>query len=502
MYFRLTTIFLALWAVFSLVTWGYGYWVELRFMPLPLGHIICVLWSLSLPAYALYRGIKGGAPPFNKHRTRILRLLLIPTGALLLVLYASTVQYYALRWYQLWEGKWVPITLFGLGVIGFWAWQAWHEAGISSQQSVLTAPAHPILRGSNIAGVLLSLAACAWFFLGQFRANPPPPPPAPVIDVAVVLGNEVDQESNPSQILKDRIAGVAQLYFQGRVRKIILSGGTYQFGQRTVSEPRGMKREALRLGIPEDKLILDPLGINTRATVVNTLRIMKKMHYTSVVAVSNDFHLPRLRQAFAAEGVSAYTYACPTKAWSPVDPLWLSREMVGNLVYRLFPNYRQNEVIRLNVAAPRIVVYKSARKLELYDGSKLIRTYPCITGQNPGDKQTEGDRKTPEGIFHIVVKNPDESKYHVSLGLDYPTRAMAEHFLLDKTITKEEYQRIIHGYNTTGIPDWHTSLGGEIFLHGHADARLDTLGCIALANHDIEELYAVCDVGTEVEIKP
>lgn len=498
MYFRLTTIFLTLWAVFSLVTWGYGYWVELRFMPLPLGHTLCILWSLSLPAYALYR---GAAPPRIKHRTRILRLLLLPTGLLLLVLLASTAHYYSLLLHQQWEGKWVPITLLGFGLLGFWAWQAWQHARVSSQQSVLTAPTHPIFNGFNIAGTLISLIACAWFFLGQFRSNPPPPPPAPVIDVAVVLGNQVDLESNPSQILKDRIAGVAQLYFQGRVRKIILSGGTYQFDQRTVSEPLGMKREAVRLGIPEDKLILDPLGINTRATVVNTLRIMKKLHYTSVVAISNDFHLPRLRQAFAAEGVSAYTYACPTKNWSPVDPLWLSREVVGNLVYRFFPSYRQNEVIRLNVAAPRIVVYKSAHKLELYDGSKLIRTYPCITGKNPGDKFVEGDRKTPEGIFHIVVKNP-ESKYHVSLGLDYPTRAMAEHYLLDKTITKEEYQRIIHGYNTTGIPDWKTSLGGEIFLHGHADDRLDTLGCVALANHDIEELYAVCEVGTEVEIKP
>ena len=73
----------------------------------------------------------------------------------------------------------------------------------------------------------------------------------------------------------------------------------------------------------------------------------------------------------------------------------------------------------MKLAKPNIRVIKSCSTLYLFDDTKLIKTYCCITGSNSGDKQREGDRKTPEGHFHIVFKN-SLSKFHLSLGLDYP----------------------------------------------------------------------------------
>ena len=55
---------------------------------------------------------------------------------------------------------------------------------------------------------------------------------------------------------------------------------------------------------------------------------------------------------------------------------------------------------------PRIVVKKAERKLEVFDGEKLVKTYRVGLGFAPvGDKEKQGDGKTPEGEFYIFTKN-------------------------------------------------------------------------------------------------
>ena len=59
-----------------------------------------------------------------------------------------------------------------------------------------------------------------------------------------------------------------------------------------------------------------------------------------------------------------------------------------------------------------ILVEKALQKLHLYcyDGSyKLIKSYSCSTGEQPGKKQKENDQKTPEGIY-FNVKSYRDSK--------------------------------------------------------------------------------------------
>ena len=51
------------------------------------------------------------------------------------------------------------------------------------------------------------------------------------------------------------------------------------------------------------------------------------------------------------------------------------------------------------------------------------------------------------------------------------------------------------------IPPWNTPLGGEIFIHGGGETWDWTYGCVALRNKDIEELFKVVAVGTEVVIR-
>ena len=46
------------------------------------------------------------------------------------------------------------------------------------------------------------------------------------------------------------------------------------------------------------------------------------------------------------------------------------------------------------------------------------------------------------------------------------------------------------------------SAGGEIFIHGNGSKTDWTLGCIALEDEDVRELYHLAPVGTPVSIRP
>jgi len=152
--------------------------------------------------------------------------------------------------------------------------------------------------------------------------------------------------------------------------------------------------------------------------------------------------------------------------------------------------------------SPRILVKKSERKLLLFSGNKLVRTYPIGLGLSPvGDKVRQGDRRTPEGDFYIFTKN-DKSAFYLSLGVSYPNAAHAERGLRDGLITKEQYLAIMQALRTGTAPPQNTRLGGDIYIHGNGAGSDWTWGCVALDDRDIRELFNVIPVGTPVRIQP
>ena len=151
---------------------------------------------------------------------------------------------------------------------------------------------------------------------------------------------------------------------------------------------------------------------------------------------------------------------------------------------------------------PRLVVKKSARKLEIFDGAKLIKTYRAGLGFTPvGDKEIEGDGKTPEGDFYIFTKN-ENSKFYLSLGISYPSAEDARRGLENELISKNEYERIIEAIKNRQVPPQKTRLGGEIYIHGNGGATDWTHGCVALADADMKELFDAVPVGINVRIEP
>src|SRR5215813_83850 len=158
--------------------------------------------------------------------------------------------------------------------------------------------------------------------------------------------------------------------------------------------------------------------------------------------------------------------------------------------------------LKLALKDPRIEVHKAQRRLFLYSDGKLVRTYKIGLGLSPvGDKERQGDHRTPEGEFYLFIKNP-KSAFYLSLGLSYPSPAHAERGLRDGRITRAQYDEIIKANKQKLTPPQHTKLGGDIFIHGNGAGSDWTWGCVALENDEMKELYDAVGVGTPVIIKP
>ncbi len=130
-----------------------------------------------------------------------------------------------------------------------------------------------------------------------------------------------------------------------------------------------------------------------------------------------------------------------------------------------------------------VEVHKADRMMYLISGDRIIETYKIRLGGNPiGPKQFEGDQKTPEGSYRITHRNPN-SAYHLSLGVSYPNDADSA-FALANGLTP----------------------GGDIFIHGannNGRSRGDwTVGCIAVTDKQIQQIYAMVNPGTLINIFP
>jgi lipoprotein-anchoring transpeptidase ErfK/SrfK len=151
---------------------------------------------------------------------------------------------------------------------------------------------------------------------------------------------------------------------------------------------------------------------------------------------------------------------------------------------------------------PKLLVEKSRRTLSVFSAGRPVKTYRiALSSRAVGDKVREGDKRTPEGRFYVCMKN-DESKFTRALGLSYPTVEDAERGRADGLISKREQRAITDAIRHYRRPPYNTKLGGEIAIHGGGTGRDWTAGCIALSDHDVEELYPRIDLGTPVEIRP
>ncbi len=149
-----------------------------------------------------------------------------------------------------------------------------------------------------------------------------------------------------------------------------------------------------------------------------------------------------------------------------------------------------------------VLISKGERRLVVLRGEKVLRSCTIVLGFEPdGDKQREGDGRTPLGTFYVCKKNA-KSKYYLFIGVSYPNEEDAERGLRDRLIGREQHDAIVQAIAEHRSPPWYTRLGGEIGLHGGGTGWDWTQGCVALDNGDMRDLYALMGFGTRVTIQP
>lgn len=119
-------------------------------------------------------------------------------------------------------------------------------------------------------------------------------------DAAVILGARVYADGRPSRFLRERVEVGVRLYQGGVVDRLIMSGdGTDSSG---FGEPSVMRAVAEDMGVPPEAIVEDPLGVDTYSSCVNA---RDAFDATSVVMVSQEFHVPRAVWVCSQVGLDA-----------------------------------------------------------------------------------------------------------------------------------------------------------------------------------------------------
>lgn len=105
--------------------------------------------------------------------------------------------------------------------------------------------------------------------------------------VAIVFGAGLWRDGSPTPVLRDRVSTAVELYFDGKVEKLLMSGDN-RF--ENYNEPAAMREYALQLGIPDEAIVLDYAGRRTYDTCYRARDIFK---VEQAALVTQKFHLPR-----------------------------------------------------------------------------------------------------------------------------------------------------------------------------------------------------------------
>lgn len=152
----------------------------------------------------------------------------------------------------------------------------------------------------------------------------------PSAPIALVLGAGLNRDGTPGVVLQDRVSKAAELYFSGKVEKLLMSGDNTSLNY---NEPAAMQEFAISIGVPEEDIVLDYAG---RRTYDSCYRAKAIFGVDQMIVVTQAFHLPRalfLCNAFEveADGVPAddanyrlrfYTYWWTREIFASVNAYW------------------------------------------------------------------------------------------------------------------------------------------------------------------------------------
>lgn len=143
---------------------------------------------------------------------------------------------------------------------------------------------------------------------------------------ALVLGAGLRPDGTPTRLLQDRIRASVRLLEQRQVDLLLMSGDN---SVRGYSEPSAMRRAAIELGAPADRVAVDYGG---RRTWDSCVRARKVFGVRRAIVVTNDFHRARTVVLCREAGIAVDgAIGTPTSAYPPrARAAWQTRELVAS----------------------------------------------------------------------------------------------------------------------------------------------------------------------------
>ncbi len=149
------------------------------------------------------------------------------------------------------------------------------------------------------------------------------------VDVAIVPGNRVNPDGQPSPWLKTRLDKALELYHKGLFSHIIVSGA---LGKEGFNEAVVMKAYLMAAGVPPESIFVDRYGANTYATALNSSALMSAYSWKSAMVISQFYQIPRTKLALSRFGVQG-VYAAHAEQITWRGVISLAREVVAYPVY-------------------------------------------------------------------------------------------------------------------------------------------------------------------------
>jgi len=148
----------------------------------------------------------------------------------------------------------------------------------------------------------------------------------PARRVAIVFGAGLWRDGTATPVLQDRVKVAANLYFAGKVERLLMSGDN-QFVD--YNEPAVMRELALSLGVPKDAIVLDYAGRRTYDTCYRAKAIFG---LTEAILVTQAFHLPRALTLCNHLGVEAVGVEVDLRVYRKSAVLyWNIRELLATV---------------------------------------------------------------------------------------------------------------------------------------------------------------------------
>jgi uncharacterized SAM-binding protein YcdF (DUF218 family) len=151
--------------------------------------------------------------------------------------------------------------------------------------------------------LLLAVLGALWLFFGitgMRIARAAAEAPRKKADAIVIFG-AAEYAGHPSPVYRARLDHGYELFQQGMAPVVITTGGSAQ--DPDFSEGGVGRDYLLRRGVPEQALIAETQGSDTAQSAARVANIMRANGMRSCIAVSDAYHVFRIRALLEHEGV-------------------------------------------------------------------------------------------------------------------------------------------------------------------------------------------------------